>query len=83
MEWWEILLIVWGVINVFSFMIHFIVWIDDKGTIKFGVNTPKFWFNKFKINWFGAIVLYILTFILATIWSVGSLLYLAFTTGRK
>lgn len=72
----------WGLLNGIIGLMHTAYWISDE-IISFGVNTPRHWHNTFKVNWFGATIIYIITSIFYITWSIGSLIYLLFTVGRK
>lgn len=83
MQWLYGLLIVSTMLHI----AHFFVWVDNlKEGLGYGdypCVIPKHIYDSLKVNWFGAVFLYILYFIGVPIFAIGTFIYWCCTVGRK
>ena len=85
MEWeWYYAIIV---VSIVLHGAHFFVWIDNIGEgMGYGYYpcvTPKHIYEELRVNWFGTVFLYILYFMSAPLFDIGTFIYWCCTVGRK
>ena len=85
MEWeWHYAIII---VSIMLHIIHFFVWGDNiedgMGYGYYPCITPKHIYEGLEVNWFGAILLYIIYFICVPIFAILSFIYWLCTVGRK
>ena len=83
MEWYHALIIA----SIMLHIAHFFVWVDNMsegmGYGCYPCLIPKHIYKGLKVNWFGAILLYILYFICVPVFAILSFIYWLCTVGRK
>ena len=82
MEWYQGILIAYIVLHIITFT----VWVaaeSDGFDCVWPWLLPKTIYDTCKVNWFGAIFLYIIYFITTPLWAIGTFIYWCCTVGRK